>query len=1005
MTPVDVSEHAFEDAIESALLAGGPDAIPGHPSGAVRELPSAFGTIRSGGYRKRKPEDLDRALCLIPDDLVDFVIGTQPKEWEKLKQQHGSDTRDRFLKRVASEIDKRGTLDVLRGDIRDYGTRFKLAYFRPPSGLNEELQRLYEANTFSVVRQLHYSQKTEQSIDLVLFLNGLPIFTAELKNPLTGQDYRDGMAQYRRDRDPKEPFLRFRRCLAHFAVDPDRVYMTTRLNLGKTEFLPFNKGKYGGEGNPPVSDGYATAYLWEEVWAKDSILNLIQHFIHEITDDDNGAHNKKRSRIIFPRYHQLDSVRRLIADARQHGPGKRYLIQHSAGSGKSNSIAWLAHQLSVLHEENDTRVFDSIVVITDRRILDRQLQRTVRQFEQITGVVENIDKTSKQLKQALEQGKTIIVSTLQKYPVIAEEMGQLSGNRFAVIIDEAHSSQTGEASRSLKAVLSTGGLEEAEGEEGGDLPTEGDKIDELIASRGPQPNLSIFAFTATPKSRTLELFGTKKPTGEFEAFSLYPMRQAIEERFILDVLQNYATYETYWNLLKKIEDDPEYDTAKAKRLLQSFVGLHDHTVDKKVEVIAEHFIDKVASRIGGRAKAMIVTRSRLHAVRYRRALGDYLEKRGYPHKALVAFSGTVRDDGIDYTEANMNNLSERQTADTFGQPEYRFLVVANKFQTGFDQPLLHTMYVDKKLGGVNAVQTLSRLNRIHPPQKQETMVLDFANTADEIKEAFEPYYERTILSEGTDPNLLYTLQDDLAGFHLFTEDEVETFVGVLFDPKSTQADVYGALAPVAERYDQLELDEQKEFRAKLSDYVRLYAFLSQVIPFKDPSLEKLYQFARLLRVRLPVEEEVLPTEVLDAVDLASLRLDETFAGSVSLPGGIGALDPQAETGSQGAQEEEKEPLSKIIEDLNDRFGTEFSEDEQLVVGQLMERLNDNESLKKAVEVSSPENAKLSFDQQVDANLHTLVDKNFQFYKRVTDDPLLGERLKELLFDLFRGQAA
>jgi len=1008
MTPVDVSEHAFEYAIEGGLLAGGPDSPAGGLASAVRELPSAYGVIRSGGYRKRLAQDYDRGLCLIPDDLVDFVIGTQPKEWEKLKLQHGAETRERFLKRVASEIDKRGTLDVLRNGIRDYGTRFELAYFRPSSGLNEGLRRLYEANVFSVVRQLHYSQKTEQSIDLVLFLNGVPIFTAELKNPLTGQNVGDAMAQYQRDRDPREPLLRFRRCLAHFAVDPDLVYMTTRLEGDRTYFLPFNKGRDRGAGNPPVSPvskSYPTAYLWEEVWARDSVLNLVQHFIHEVTDDDNGSLKRGRRRVIFPRYHQLDSVRRLIAHARGHGAGERYLIEHSAGSGKSNSIAWLAHQLSVLHDELDKRVFDSIVVITDRRILDRQLQHTVRQFEQITGVVENIDKTSRQLKEALEQGKTIVVSTLQKYPVIADEIGQLQGRRFAVIIDEAHSSQTGEASRSLKAVLSTGSLEEAEQEEGGELPTQGDRIDELIASRGRQPNLSLFAFTATPKPRTLELFGTKRPDGKFEAFSLYPMKQAIEEKFILDVLQNYVTYETYWNLLKTVEDDPEYDSAKAKRLLQSFVSLHDHTIDKKVEIMVEHFADRVASKIGGKAKAMIVTRSRLHAVRYRRSLDSSLAEHGYPYKALVAFSGTVNDDGVAYTEANMNGVSERQTAGTFEQPEYRFLVVANKFQTGFDQPLLHTMYVDKKLGGVNAVQTLSRLNRIHPPHKKETMVLDFANEAEEIKEAFEPYYERTILSEATDPNLLYTLQGEVMAFDLFTEAEVEAFVAVLFDSGSSQADVYATLAPVVDRYEALDSDVQLEFRGKLGDYVRLYAFLSQVVPFRDRSLEKLYQFARLLRVRLPVEPDRLPTEVQEAVDLASLRVDETFSGSVSPEPGKGEIDPQAETGAYAAQEEHREPLSTIIDELNARFGTDFSDDEKLVVGQLMDRLNDNESLRKAVEVSSSENAKLSFDHQVDANLQTLVDKNFQFYKRVTDDPALGRALKELLFDLFRQQAA
>jgi type I restriction enzyme R subunit len=623
---------------------------------------------------------------------------------------------------------------VLRNGIKDSGCKFRLAYFRPASGLNEETRRLHAANLFAVVRQLRYSSKNENCLDLVLFLNGIPIFTAEIKNPLNGQDVEDAIRQYKTDRDPREPLLAYGRCLAHFAVDPDLVYVTTQLAGPRTRFLPFNQGKYGGAGNPPVpptGKGYATGYLWEETWARDSVLDLVRQFIHEVEEEDDKGRKTGKRFLIFPCYQQLDCVRKLVAHARAFGAGQRYLIQHSAGSGKSFTIGWLAHQLATLHDANDRRVFDSIVVITDRRVLDRQLQTTMRQFEQTLGVVENIDTTSRQLKEALESGKTIIVTTLQKFPVIAREIGELPGKRFALIVDEAHSSQSGESTKSLKAVLSSGSLEAAEAEEAGAQTPEEELESTILAEmekRGRLPNLSTFAFTATPKSKTLELFGTKRADGKFEPFHRYSMRQAIEEGFILDVLTNYSTYTAYWRLLKKIERDPRYDKSKAEYLLKSFVELHPHAIGEKLRIMVEHFAAQVQGEIGGKAKAMIVTRSRLHAVRYKLAVDKYLAERGYPFKALVAFSGAVQDGGRSYTEAGMNGFPEGQTAKAFERPEVRFLIVANKFQTGFDQPLLHTMYVDKKLGGVNAVQTLSRLNRTLPPDKKGTMVLDFATS-------------------------------------------------------------------------------------------------------------------------------------------------------------------------------------------------------------------------------------------------------------------------------------
>lgn len=695
MSP-DISERSFEEAIEYALLQHAPGASRGgRPT--LSEPPAAWGHMPPGGYLRRTPDAYDRALCLLPRDVIDFLLATQPKEWTRLKQHHGAAVKEQFLQRLSSEIKNRGALDVLRNGIRDSGCKFQLAYFRPASGLNEETQRLYAANLFGLVRQLRYSIQNESSLDLVLFLNGIPIFTVEVKNPLTGQNVEDAIAQYKRDRDPREPLLAFGRCLAHFAIDPDLVYVTTQLAGPKTRFLPFNQGRFGGAGNPPVPPtraGYSTAYLWQQTWAADSVLDLIRQFIQEVEEEDERGRKTGKRFLIFPRYQQLDCVRKLVADARTHGAGQRYLIEHSAGSGKSFTIAWLAHRLSTLHDASDRRVFDSIVVITDRRVLDRQLQATMRQFEQTLGVVENIDTTSRQLKDALEQGKTIIVTTLQKFPVIAKEIGELPGKRFAVIVDEAHSSQSGESTKSLKAVLAAGSLDEAEAEEREARTPEEELEDTVLAEmekRGRLPNLSTFAFTATPKPKTLELFGTRRADGKFEPFHLYSMRQAIEEGFILDVLANYTTYATYWRLLKKVEDDPRYDRKKAEYLLKSFVELHSHAIAEKVRICVEHFATQVQGEIGGKAKAMIVTRSRLHAVRFKLAVDKYLAKRGYPFKALVAFSGTVQDGGQSYTEPNMNGLSEAQTAKTFELPEYRFLIVANKFQTGFDQPLLHTM--------------------------------------------------------------------------------------------------------------------------------------------------------------------------------------------------------------------------------------------------------------------------------------------------------------------------
>lgn len=1006
---LEISERSFETVIEAALLQYGPDALPGDAS-FVRETSPPFGDMPPGGYRKRDPLEYDGALCLLSRDVVDFVLATQPKDWQKLAQHYGTAVREQFLKRLAAEIERRGALDVLRNGIKDSGCKFRLAYFRPASGLNEETRRLHAANLFSVVRQLHYrpsapGKKDGPSLDLVLFLNGIPIFTVELKNPLNGQDVEDAIRQYK-SRDPREPLLAYGRCLAHFAVDPDLVYVTTELAREKTRFLPFNQGKFGGAGNPPVSptrQGYATGYLWEETWARDSVLDLIRQFIHEVEEEDEKGRKTGKRFLLFPRYQQLSCVRKLVTDAQRRGAGQRYLIQHSAGSGKSYTIAWLAHQLATLHDITDERVFDSIVVITDRRVLDRQLQTTMRQIEQTLGVVENIDQTSRQLKEALEAGKTIIVTTLQKFPKIVKEIGELPGKRFALIVDEAHSSQSGESTKSLKAVLAVVSLEAAEADEAGAKTREEELEGTILAEmekRGRLPNLSTFAFTATPKPKTLELFGTKRADGSFAPFHLYSMRQAIEEGFILDVLANYTTYTAYWRLLKKVEDDPRYDKRKAEHLLKSFVELHPHAISEKVRICVEHFAAQVQGEISGRAKAMIVTRSRLHAVRYKLAVDKVLAERGYPFKALVAFSGAVEDGGKSYTEANMNGFPETQTAKTFDRPENRFLIVANKFQTGFDQPLLHTMYVDKKLGGVNAVQTLSRLNRTLPPEKTGTMVLDFANEAEVIRASFEPYFEATLLSEATDPNLLYLTQTRLSRFPVYTDADVDGFAEVYFNPKASQDRLYSVLAPAIERFRELSEDERRDFRGQLTDYVRLYAFLSQVLTFADADLEKLYVFARHLRRLLPSDQAELPREVQQNIDMESYRLQQTGSGKIGLARKPGVLDPVGTKDVQATAPEELEALSRIISELNERFGLRLGPEHRVTLGQMMERLDDDAALDAAARVNTRENVRLTFDQKVEHVIQEIVDTNFDLYKRITDDRAFGEAIKTFLFDQY-----
>jgi type I restriction enzyme R subunit len=967
-----------------------------------------------GGYSKRSAEDYDKSLCLIPEDLLDFVKATQPEEWRKLKKLEGEDAAKKLLKRVKKQIDRKGTFYVLRNELKLSGCRFDMAYFRPNTGFNPELQEKYRANFFSVIRQFYYAPENEEkprsgpSLDLGIFLNGLPIFTAELKNPMNGQEVGDAIAQYKQDRDPHEPLFQFKRCLAHFAVDPQEVYYTTKLEGRGTCFLPFNKGKQGGAGNPtPMGDEnkYATSYLWENIWSKDSVLNLVQHFIHSIEEtetDPRTGKEKTKEILFFPRYHQLKAVRRMVDHAKFNGTGQRYLVQHSAGSGKSNTIAWLGHQLSSLHNPSDEKIFDTVIVITDRRVLDKQLRDIILEFQKTPGVVEAIgdDDTSEDLKDALRAGKKIIITTSQKFSYITEVMKDYKGSNSAVLIDEAYSSMAGSTTRQMNEVLSPVSFDEAE--EADDIEPEDitDHIEKLIQSRGQLPNVSYFAFTATPKEKTLELFGTKKEDGSYEPFSLNTMRQAIEEGFILDVLENYTTYNTYFKLLKSVEDDPKYDQRKASSLLKKFVSLHEHAITEKAKIIIDHFHQFVSHAIKGKAKAMIVTRSRLHAVRFGLAIQKLIKEQNLPYKVLTAFSGTVKDPetGKEYTESGMNGIPQTQTKDQFKQQDYRFMVVANKFQTGFDQPLLHTMYVDKKLGGVNAVQTLSRLNRTHP-MKNDTMVLDFANEAQDIQHAFSNYYEKTFLSEGTDQNVLYNLMEDLEEYHLYSTVDVDQFAEHYFAKKVKQAKLYSILEPVEDRFKELSDDEQRDFYRKLRKYVRTYSFLSQILPFDDVEMEKFYAFGKYLLRFISLEEARLPREVMQEVDMDSFRIQRMYKGKIDQKRGGGELKASQLDGDSSDTEDE-EPLSEIIRVINDRFGTDWKEDDK-VLQAFQERLYKDEAVQKSAEVNTKENARITFEDKAKEHAREMIDEHFDFYKKFNDDGDFRDALVHMLFNDFQ----
>ncbi len=920
--------------------------------------------VAHGGYREAKhgtaqtpPRDFDPVAGLDTAELFAFIGATQPELWDRLVSLHGGDpnhAQSKFVDRLAKELDSRGTIEVLRRGVVDHGVTIQLAYFRPAHGHNPVLAERYAANRLTVTRQLPFDPESTKTIDLALFVNGLPVATVELKNPLTGQSVEDAKAQYRKDRDPLNRTLA-RRAVVHFAVDTETAAMTTRLHGAATRFLPFNLGDAGGAGNPPNPDGHRTAYLWERVWRRDAWLDILGRFVH-VEQPAKGS--KSPGLTIFPRFHQWDAVLRLEAAAKAEGAGQKYLVQHSAGSGKSNSIAWLAHRLSSLHNDADEKVFDKVIVVTDRVILNKQLQDTIYQFDHVRGVVRKIDENSQQLAEALagEQAR-VIITTLQKFPFVMDKIDDLPTRRYAVIIDEAHSSQTGDAATKMKAVLGAP-PEPNDPAEPSEPP---DAVEEAlaaqVAARGQQPNISLFAFTATPKGRTLELFGRRNPTtNRHEAFHLYSMRQAIEEGFILDVLANYVTYKTYWEIEKRIADDPEFDTAKARAAIARFVTLHDHNLAQKAEVIVEHFRNHVRHKIGGRAKAMVVASSRLHAVRYKLALDKYVNAMGYSDVGiLVAFSGTVDDDGVEHTESQMNGFPDTQTAERFDGGDWHFLVVAEKYQTGFDQPLLYAMYVDKVLTGLGAVQTLSRLNRTHP-HKDGTFVLDFRNEADAVRDAFEPWFESTV-APPTDPNLLYDSRHALDAYAILWPGEVERCVAALLLPgmDNNTAQVHAALAPAIDRFTHnLDEEEQAAFRDALDRFIRVYAFLSQVVAFGDTKLERDYLFGKALAmfIRPPTAGGL---DLGDAVELSHLRVELTFDGSVSAEGGNGELPVTFPEGGGKPKDPDEEPLSVIIDRINEKHGTDWAPEDRLFFDTVAAKLAGRADVQQAAAANTPEN--------------------------------------------------
>ena len=947
-------------------------------------------------YTARKSDDFNLAFVLDKALLEQFIRESQPDVWKKLEKEFPSNTIEAVANEFSKLRDKRGVLNLIREGFVLQGASIKLIAFKPSSGLNPEHLKKYEANRFSIIRQVHYSSAwPDKSLDLVIGINGIPIITLELKNEFTGQNVTHAVEQYSKRRDAKDPFLK--NCLVHFAVDNNTALMTTKLENGSTRFLPFNRDTH----NPIIENKFASSYLWEEVLQADSLLEMLNNYIFYEEDEKT-----KELTTIFPRYHQRDCVRALLADVKENGTGHNYLIQHSAGSGKSKTIAWLAHQLSNLFGDNQQPIFDSIIVITDRIILDKQLQKQIKQFEKINGTVRTITKGSKQLIKALTDGDKIIISTLQKFGYIGE-LAQLNGKRFAIIVDEAHSSQSGENVKDLKISLTS---DEAlkhiitQDDENGEPKDSVEKeLEKIMASRQKLPHLSFFAFTATPKPKTLELFATKDASQKsgYRAFHEYTMRQAIEEGFILNVLDNYITKSSYFELIENenAEDDKAFEKLKAKRLLLNEVNKHPFAIASKSHMMLNHFMDKTIHKIGGRAKAMLVTSSRAHAVLYKIAFDKIIKEQGFDIQTLVAFSGTVEIEPDKYTEDGMNGPKVKDIAEEFKKPGYKILIVANKFQTGFDQPLLHTMYVDKALGGVATVQTLSRLNRT-TKGKQDTFIIDFVNKQEDIQKDFQNYYQSTILDQGTDKQKLYNLKYEIEKADVFTKDEVLYFIE-MFVRKKVKSEVLSPFFQkiVNEKYLPLSPEDKDKFRKMVNKYVRQYSFISQIITFIDTDLEKFYLFTKLLFKYLPYEKETLPLEVTQMVDMDKYKIQEEENGSIILNPEDAILENPQSDGHGDKRQDPKEVLEVIVKEINDKYAVELGDDDK-VVKEMYEALKADETLMASMRADNIEDVKrMKLRECIDKALLKNAEPPIEFMNRLSKDKGLANYVVGQFFHL------
>jgi type I restriction enzyme, R subunit len=976
------------------------------------------------GYHQGNATDYIPETALFEREIINFIQATQPQQWQKFSSTSPDDAQKILITSLTKELKSRGMLDVLRNGFKCYGKTFKVAYFQPNTGMNPDTLALYHQNRLTLTRQVHI--KTGRIPDILLSINGLPIASIELKNPMTGQTYHNALYQYRNERDPKDPLFVFKeRCLVHFAVDTEEVWMTTKLGGTSTHFLPFNKGDRHGAGNPLGENGdYLTSYLWLEVLQKDSLLEILAKFLHLETKETkiptaSGIKYQTKETLIFPRYHQLDVVRKLIAHTKQHQAGHNYLIQHSAGSGKSNSIAWLAHRLANLHDNSDTKIFQTVIVITDRTVLDRQLQDTIYQFEHKAGVVQKIDENTQQLTKALRDGVPIIITTIQKFPFITkaiqtlEKKGEAAtidtkDKRFAIIVDEAHSSQTGESAIELRKILNQDGIEAAilsqllEDDEEEYLSDAAKQ--ELLTQqlkRTKQPNLSYFAFTATPKYKTLLVFDEPGANGA-APFHLYTMRQAIEEGYIQDVLANYTCYQRYYELVRTVENDPELPRSKAAKSLARFVELHPHNIAQKVEIIIEHFRNHTRHKIGGRAKAMVVTRSREHAVKYKLAFDKYIQTQGYTDiKSLVAFSGSVALDDFPeakFTETSMNGgIKSLEIPDKFASDSYQVLLVANKFQTGFDQPLLHTMFVDKPLAGVQAVQTLSRLNRT-TTGKDDTFVLDFVNKPEDIYQAFKPYYEQTPIGAAADPQQLNDLSYQLYEWQIFSHDDVNQWCEIWFRPKTSLTGgehkaINNLLDPIIQSYKALEEPEREQFKSQLSSFRNLYLFLAQIIPYQDSDLEKLYAYGRFLLKKLPRSNDAPAVDLSGDIELKFYRLEIISEGQISLKDGE-AEPLQGATAVGTGQPDREVPLSQLINSLNERFSTDFTIADQLFFEQIHETAIASDALKQAAQI----NTKANFAPVLAKHLENLFIDRMDGNEKIFMQVMNNEEFKQIVFD-------